>query len=346
MSLFNPLESVDAKTQAKLNVRVFFELYLGNEAGLSGFAAELSRELGEGQFPVSSLISQLQPRGKVIEALESYLMAASAANQEELEEASVVGLAQGTLAYHLATPAQRRDLEDLFRAVAEHVKAKVPDAETRKRYSRCLLGVSSSLAVHAWVRENRERLVSSASDDELLTLLWPVMTSVITNSAFTKCTDPAALRQVAALWIAQETPVAILQYLEGNGVRFGEGRRPRKPHIDHVMDICENALAFEGVLGLAAISECCGMESIDEAFVDRVSTLQKRLKYGLASLTAITLHELGFSDRIVAPELAALLGLGSGERAALREKLRETREALSGFFETLPSYFRFVAQNM
>ncbi len=66
-------------------------------------------------------------------------------------------------------------------------------------------------------------------------------------------------------------------------MRFGEGSRPRRPHIDHVMDICENALAFGGVLGLAAVCECCGMESIDQAFIDRITALQKRLKYGLAS---------------------------------------------------------------
>jgi superfamily II DNA/RNA helicase len=345
LALFDPLDSDDRRVQAKLNVRIFFEAYLGNEDGLPVFASELAQILGRERFSVSNLVSQLQPRGKIIEALESYMMSVSTGDDSEFSDEAFVDLAKGTLAYHLADPGQRGDLEALFRAVGNRVRTKVPSQTARAAYARSLLGVTHSLAIHQWAVQTQDPLAATSSDRELLDAIWPTLSLAIGNSAFVKCTLPTTLPELAARWIDEESPAEILAFLKKERVRFGEGTRPRHATIDHVVDLCENALAFEGVLVLAAICECLRLETADEELILRIANLRKRLKYGLRSAAAIALHEIGFSDRVVSSDLATFLKVTSSNSRRLRIKLRTMKDQVSEFLEQYPSYFSFVATN-
>jgi POLQ-like helicase len=347
LTLFDPLHSDDLSRTVNLNVRVFFQTYLDNDDGLVGFATTLETQLRGQGFSALKLISQLQPRAKMIDALESFIMSAFSDVRSELDDTAIKELARGTLAFHLATPTQRGELETLFAAIAKHVVQKVPEPETRKAYSKSLFGVRNSIAIYNWVVANTDSLTAAATDGEMLEIMWPILRLEITNSLFSRCTKPHLLVEVAAKWIEETTPAAILIFLNESDMRFGEGERPRRAQIDHVVELCENALAFEGVLVLCAVCESLRLAQVsDDSIIDRIGHLQKRLKYGLKTATAIALHELGFADRAVASDLAALLVIETNNRRTLRQQLRLRRESAERLVAEFPAYFGFVLNNV
>jgi POLQ-like helicase len=347
LTLFDSLENDRGDDSAALNVRVFFHAYLENLDGPEAFARDLMAHLGDRGFSVASLTTQLEYKGKIIAALESFMMAASGEEDSSLDADAVVELARGTLAYHLATSEQQEDLEVLFQEIAIYVRTQVSDAPRRKAYSRTLFGVRTSLAIHEWTRETIEELVGTENDETLLELIWPMLELGIMNGPFRKCTIRQALLTFAQKWIDGAPAFSLLDLLNTEGVRFGEGERPRRPTIDHVIDICENALAFEGVLVFGAIIEAMRLEGYaEEAILDRLGNLQKRVKYGLNGKPAILLHELGFADRVLAAELAEVVGSGATTKRRLRRLISEQRDRMLGVLEDFPAYYTFVWESV
>jgi len=80
--------------------------------------------------------------------------------------------------------------------------------------------------------------------------------------------------------------------------------------------------------------------------VDRINHLQKRIKYGLTSAAAITLHEIGFADRVVAGDLVKTLGLTTGNRARLRRTMQDRANEVEQVLQQFPAYYLFVWQSV
>lgn len=343
LMLFDPLTNDAGSDSAPLEVRAFFSAFLANEHGTLAFARALLQTLGGRGFSTDRLVAQLEHKGQVLASLESFMMAATSQEVIELERNAATALARGTLAYHLATEEERGDIEWLFQAIAAHIQTKVASAKHRKAYSRTLFGVRTSLVIHEWTRSHFEELVSAGNDELLLERIWPMLAVGISNSRFRKCSQPKSLVELALRWIRGDSPVRLLKFLVSADVRFGGGDRPRRPNLDHVVELCENALGFEGVMVLAAIIEALRLEDHgDDAVVGQLEILQKRLKYGLATQTAIVLHEIGFADRVVASDLADVVGAGGSSKCRLLQIMQERQgdidDALAGF----PSYYSFV----
>jgi POLQ-like helicase len=169
----------------------------------------------------------------------------------------------------------------------------------------------------------------------------------ISNSLFRKCTQPESLVELALRWIGTESPVLMLEFLTAAGVRFGEGKRPRRPNVDHVVALCENALAFEGVMVIAAIIEALRIDNHeDDELVRRLEHVQKRLKYGLLDRSAILVHELGFADRVIATDLAEILGSRATTKRRLIRIMRENQDSMTETLAAFPSYYSFVWNNV
>ena len=350
LQLFDPLSNDKGKDSEPLDIRAFFRANTADEDGTLAFARQLAPRLLSRKFSIegnTGIRAQLQYKSQVIAALESFIMAASGEEIIELDENAAAALARGTLAYHLATEEQRGDLEWLFQAIATHIQTKVPAAKHRKAYSRTLFGVRTSLILHKWTCDHVEELASSSSDEDLLQTIWPTLVHGIANSLFRRCTMPESLVELALRWIGGESPVALLDFLSSAGVRFGDGERPRRPTVDHVVELCENALAFEGVLVVAAIIEALRLEGReDDAVVGQLEILQKRLKYGLKEQRAILLYEVGFADRVIVTELAEVVGPHATNKSRLLRIMRENQEGIGEALASFPSYYSFVWESV
>jgi hypothetical protein len=113
-----------------------------------------------------------------------------------------------------------------------------------------------------------------------------------------------------------------------------------------VVDICENAFAYDGMLVLGAVTELTRLHfPHNKALLDDLQILQKRLKYGLARTAAIALYELGFADRVLASELAAVVGPVES-RAAARQAIRHHEGAIRQALAQYPSYFSDILRTL
>jgi hypothetical protein len=156
-----------------------------------------------------------------------------------------------------------------------------------------------------------------------------------------KCNIPEILQDIGRGWINGRPFCALLEALQEAGARIGGGQRPRHPKIDHAVDLCENALAYEGNLVLGAVIEMVMwiMPDESETLVPLLQRLQKRLKYGVASASAVAVHEAGFADRIVASEIASVLGNQVNSAREARRAIGRRNVAVRELLQTHPAFF-------
>lgn len=123
----------------------------------------ISADLQSKKFSIESLREQLKAKKKIVEAIESFLMAYRGDVDSETFVANAKKLASETLAFSLADEEQQALLTGIFESVARHIELRVPRAEDQRRFGRTLLGVDHALAVEAWVIENERAIVASDS---------------------------------------------------------------------------------------------------------------------------------------------------------------------------------------
>jgi len=346
MSIFEPLESDDGKYSIRMDPLNIVQIYVDEPSKLNNLPDEISSKHADKGFTKFGLEGQIKERIAITAAIESYLMAYWDDSESGLQEDDVTVLARGTLAYHLSNEENRKYIIDLFKLLAKNIEKNVLDVTRRKIFGMTLYGVWDSLMIENWVRENIDQIVALQTHEELLETLWPVLTQKIQNLTFRKCNPSSVLKDLAINWIQGQSFQGLYRILTDANCRIGFGTRQRNPLIEHVVDICENALSYDGMLALGAVIEFCKLfKPGDEDMLDNLQSLQKRLRYGLSSSSAIALYELGFSDRVVATDLSTVIGAVFTRREVLEEirvHENEMREVLNKY----PAYFAELLNNL
>lgn len=347
LSVFKPVENEQRTRTIVLNFKAFLESHLAGESAVNRFTQAIVTQYGSQGFNANSTAAQLQFRVKVIDAIASYLMSV-AAEEGMLDTSKILELASNTLAHQLAdNESTKRDLENLFQQVATHIAELVPEPSKLRAYSKSLFGVRASIAINDWVVQNYDHLKAAPDDRDLLDLLWPLINQIAASPQLVNCTRPEELRSAANDWIEGTPYVDIFSKLQAADARFGAGARPQKMRIDQVVDFFENVVGFEGVLVMSAVSECLALVEDDDGHLGkRVRMLQKRMKYGLADLTSVSLFEMGFADRILAPEVAKALGVDTDIRGKIVKSLNKNMDKMLELLQRFPSYYSFVLQNI
>jgi len=120
------------------------------------------------------------------------------------------------------------------------------------------------------------------------------------------------------------------------------GSKRREFQIDHIVNVCEKTLAYDGALLIGAVCEF--IETLDQDgtgdLINRLQLFQKRLQYGLPTETTIALYELGFSDRVIAQDLAASLNLAAIQKKDLVKALKQDQDGVREVMEKYPAYFQ------
>jgi superfamily II DNA/RNA helicase len=305
--------------------------YLAMNRLASKYQAEKCSENG--------LRNQLKKRLQFVEAIESYLMAHRGTGAFEVFIAETEELAKETLAHHLASSEDRKQLVALFRMLAEFVEEYQPNTTLQTVYGKTLLDVVDSEIVKEWVEENVARLTASAdSTEDLLILLWPCVTSVL-QEEFSRYMPTSAVFPVVQSWTRGESFETIMKIWLTNGGAIRHGQGTRKTRMEDIEDLCENAISYQSTLIIAAITEILvSFEREDtEDAIRTLSALQKQLKYGILDSDEIAIYELGFADRIVAQALRPIISAAEGQ--ALRTRIRNSATALREVLNRFPRYF-------
>lgn len=285
---------------------------------------------------------EIDMRIRLICALESFLLSHWNASDEGFSAGDVTRLAERTLAFFLADDQKKKHIRELFQLLARNLSAKIGDSNRGKIYGRTLYGLHDAKSIEEWVSSNVDDLYLLNNEPEIFDILWLLIIQHVSRGICHKFDLPAVLKEIADGWIEGKSFGSLMEIIRNRNAKMICGSQKREFNIDHVVDICEGVLAFEGTLVVSAVCEF--VQNIDhvgtKALVNRLQLLQKRLKYGLPNKTTIALYELGFSDRVIAQDLAASLGLVADRKKNLVKELKKDRKGVEEVMDKYPSYFQ------
>lgn len=348
LSIFEPLKSDDHKYTIRMEPLGFVNAYIQSAERVATLPGELAEKHAEKGFTKEGLQKQVEWKMNIISSIESYLMAHWNESDSGLNEEDVSELAKGTLAYFLSEGEQQKQIIELFKLLARNIEQNILDASRRKIYGQTLYGVRTSIEIEAWVTEHLERLVLCVGHDDLLETLWPIMARNIQNSTFTKCDQPEILKDVALGWINGKPYHELFNILSDANVRLIAGTQRRQFKLEHIVEICENAFAYDGTLVLGAVAELIELVRQEDCaeLVNKIQELQKRLKYGLPFSSEIILYEIGFSDRVVSQDLGAVIDVVPSHRQVLVQAIKQHEKVIRETLRKYPSYFQMVLESI
>lgn len=348
LSFFDPLKSDSQNFVLKLDALDFVNRYVEDPASLTRLADAVAAEHSEEGFTKSGLYAQISRKVAMISAVESFLLSHWDAGETPLNTEQVVGLAQGTLAYFLAGDEEKARIVTLFTTLADNLSQTVVDPERRKIYGKTLFGLTRSQEIESWVRANAAKLVACQTPAERLDLFWPLLESQVQNETFRKCTKPDALKAMTQMWISGQPFNLILGALNAQEARLKWGTKFRRLNMEHVVEMCEGGLAYDGSLLVGAAIELLSFAAPNESIplTPPLQHLQKMLKYGLPTQSTIALFEAGFSDRVIASDLAVLLKLNDEQRREVIQRLRAEQPSVNQALRKYPSYFTHVMNDV
>ena len=342
LSIFEPIKSDDEKYTITMEALDFAKAYIGDPDEVGKLAAGIAARHGDKKFSRDGVERQITWRISLICAVESFLLSHWDESENGLSEADVTRLAEGTLAFFLADDQKKEHIRELFQLLAGNISANITDPARRKIYGRTLYGIQDAQAIEGWVHTNADSLLTIVDETDALDLAWPLLTRHINSGVFTKFDKPEVLKEIAHGWISGKPFSDLLKIIHKREAKMIWGTRRREFKIDHVVDVCEGALAYDGALVVGALSEFIETLGQDDTveLISHLQVFQKRLKYGLPTETTIALYELGFSDRVIAQDLATSLNLAATEKKDLVKALKKDREGAKVVLEKYPSYFQ------
>lgn len=342
LSIFDPIKSDDEKYTINMEALDFANAYIDDPNEIAKLAAGISARHGNKNFSRDGVERQIAWRISLICAVESFLLSHWDKSDDGLSEDDVTRLSEGTLAFFLADDQKKEHIRELFQLLAGNISAKITDPVRRKIYGRTLYGIQDAQSIERWVHTNADSLLSIVDETDALDLVWPLLTQHINSGVFTKFDKPEVLKEIAHGWISGKPFSDLLTIISKREAKMIWGTRRREFKIEHVVDVCEGTLAYDGALVVGAVCEF--IETLDQDvngdLINRLQLFQKRLKYGLPSEATIALYELGLSDRVIAQELTTSLSLDATQKKNLVKALKKDRDGAKAVMKKYPCYFQ------
>jgi POLQ-like helicase len=343
-SIFDDLQSDDERRNYPIDPFALIEAYNNGHDALESELARIVAQHADQNLTIDGVRKHATARIDLIAAIESYLMAQWDESHPELDIEGVAALARGTLAYFLANEVQREKIVRLFVLLARNIAERVPDVQTRSIFGKTLFGLQDAASIALWLHKNLDEFLSLSDEAAILNLLWPLLVEHVHNRAFRNCDKPELLGELATRWIAGQPFHELHRFLVDAGARMIAKSKRFQYDVEDIVDICENGFAYNGMLLVGAVIEFLqGMNNIGiENLVRVMRSFQKQLKYGLSNQVAITLFELGFSDRIVSTDLGSVFADVQPDKEHVKLALRSRREQVFERLNRYPAYFSEV----
>jgi len=288
----------------------------------------ISKESREQKYILEELIL----KNHILHSIESYILM-NIDSEICLEE-----IIQNTLAYYSATNEKKSQLLDLFQRIKTNIEQNIP-TEKQKVYAKSLFGIDDVKELEEWLNVNYTLLLEASSYEDLFSILWNILIQKIKNDKFVKYTPNDTLYDVAINWIRGLSYFEIFNSVKDDNIKIGS----RKLTIEHIINICEQALSFEGSMILSSLIELLELQSESEErekLKEDLKFVQKQLKYGLDSSNKIIIYELGFSDRVIAQGIERSLCTAPNlSRFDIKNSFRNNHVIVEGILNQYPSYF-------
>lgn len=342
LSIFDPIISDDEKSYIPMDALDFAKVYIEEPSQIDELSQNILNVSSNTGFSKQGIEKQISLKMNLIVALESFLLSHLDDSELAFGTNAVSLLAQNTLAYHLATEPQRANIISLFNLLANNIKKTVSSPEQRKNYGTTLFGLRDTQQIEKWLITNISDLNNSSGDLETLEIVWPLFEKLIPNGIFPKFNNSVALKELVQGWLAGKNFADLYETINKHGTRLSWGSKYRKIKIDHIVEVCENSMAYDGSLIVGAISTFVqGSLAVSKSKLlhNHLQTFQKQLKYGLPSELTITLYELGFADRIICQDLANRLQWTFPDKSSVLSLLNHQQVLAQAVLKQYPSYY-------
>lgn len=282
-------------------------------------AYERKKQTPMNQKSVAVLKTALTVRQHVIETIENHLC--FVLSNDEGSDAQVVALelCKETLAYFMADDAEKTLLEKIFDVIAQ--KAKTVDRVKIKRYSKSMLGIDDALIIEAWLAET-QFMEQQLSDSEIFEML---LSFFIDTHKIGKTEE--YFPDICRMWL--------------DGYSFIAMKKATGLLISDIESLCSKLISYEFSFFIGNIIDVIDTDDDENRalLVSKLLLLQRKLKYGVCSETAISICEKVFNDRLLANSIAEQIGAESIDTNHIIDALKMCKEKILGFLSVYPTYF-------
>ena len=282
-------------------------------------AYERKKQTPMNQKSVTVLKTALTVRQHVVETIENHLC--FVLSNDEGSDAQVVALelCKETLAYFMANDAEKTLLEKIFDVIAQ--KAKTVDRVKIKRYSKSMLGIDDALIIEAWLAET-QFMEQQLSDSEIFEML---LSFFIDTHKIGKTEE--YFPDICRMWLDGYSFIAMQN---ATGLL--------RPDIE---SLCSKLISYEFSFFIGNIIDVIDDDDDENRalLVSKLLLLQRKLKYGVCSETAISICEKVFNDRLLANSIAEQIGAESIDTNHIIDALKMCKEKILGFLSVYPTYF-------
>jgi hypothetical protein len=235
----------------------------------------------------ADIVASLFTLETVMRTIENHLCYVFAENPEGNKNDIARDLCIKTLAYTLATDTEREDLLSIWDKIA--TKVSTLSAQQISNFSKAMAGVELGNAIESWV-DKFQITNTFYAEEQLVDLI--ISFFLETHSSVNKHNNFAA---ICKGWLS--------------GKSFHELRKDTNQSTSDLERICSKQISYELSYLVGNIMDI--LEISEDMPVNPYSTLngiQRKLKYGVDSETAVSICEKVFNDRIIARQIAQLIG--------------------------------------
>lgn len=279
----------------------------------------------EKKFPDRSkdkIFTGINLRKGIVEIIENHLCFVFSNNRDENLEEQSKNICLSTLAYALGTVEEKELLLQIFEVVTQKIVHF--DMEIIQNYARTMVGIDFSEKISDWIISNSIGQVFY-SENQLLKMINEFFYSSnnlkISSDAFEIICDS---------WISGQVYYEI----------SSDERINLK--IKDIEKICNKILSFELSFFIGNIIDLLHVENEDEYSVspyEQLQLLQKKIKYGVSTITEISICEEVFNDRYIAKSIAEKLHDANIQNTDIINALKRKQDEIHSLLANFPQYF-------
>ena len=282
--------------------------------------SELSSALLE-RYPSktnNNIAESVKFRKRTMEAIENHLCFVFSNDENTDRQAIASEICKETLAYFMANDDEKALLERIFDVIA--LKISDFDYSQLKNYARTMIGIDLSLQIEKWIAENH-LTQQNYTNEQLVEMIISFFQETHTLKKGTKC-----FADICQMWL--------------DGCSFVGMYRSTSLSIADLEDICNKSISYELSFFVGSIIDI--IEISDEDIVNPLPNLlrlQRRLKYGVKTETAVSICEKIFNDRFLANLLADEIGHDAIETNSIVGVIQSHKDDILDILSAYPTYF-------
>ena len=270
------------------------------------------------QKSANSIVESMMARKSIVEAIENHLCFVFSIGEDADKQAVAADICKGTLAYFMANDNEKALLERIF----DVITSKISELEQSqiKNYARTMVGIKLSLQIEKWIAENH-LTQQNYTDEQLVKMLISFFQETHTLKKEIDC-----FADICQMWL--------------EGCSFVEMHERTSLPIADLEDICSKSISYELSFFVGNVMDI--IEINDEDLVNPLPNLlllQRRLKYGVKTETAVSVCEKIFNDRFLANLLADEIGHDSIEANSIVGVIKSHKDDILDILSAYPTYF-------